>query len=642
MNNFDEEKINKELENLDEEIQDDLYYVQDAEPDENEKYIEEVESEDDNLSSDYSSYEDYSDDEEYDDNYSNSDFQNQRLKNSLRRIRNQIKEEKVPENLKREHQNQLNNTTSNSPEISENAGSNLKKGGSDLAKSGAEQSAKGAATQGAKTAAGAGTKAAAGAGTTAAGAGTAAAGAATEGAATGLAALAASPYFWIVVGVIVLVLIVLILVVLLAAYNGDEYESSGNSSGTGNIQYIEKYKDCKSITVVGSGTFAIEDYVAGVVEHEGYTDEGIEALKAQAVAARTYAINQTKNCTKAIGNSTYSQTFSSNPSEIAKQAANETAGQVLTFNGKVFSSQYDSFCYADSDCSDSKKNANGTYTVVYHKVPNNEKHTITLSQSKQFSRIVPGGGHAHGMSQLVSYQMASEGKTYQEILKYFYSDGVEISAITEEAATSTDGNGSVNKGNTPNGPFAEFNVRKKKPNWLSSPDNKYYNKQISSSAFQCVWYAKARAVEILSTMKNVDESKKNKAIDTIKSATGHGSYWYKNAQSGGSMDIFESSNDYTKPRPGAMISWKWTDAHWSQSKSICSTENCGHVGIIESVDEENKTVVVSDGWKKCGAWGNSECFGFRNQTWTFEQLKSYGGNYVFLGYVYVADYARGG
>ena len=620
MNNFDEEKINKELENLDEEIQDDLDYVQDAEPDENEEYIEEVESEDDNLSSDYSSYEDYSDDEEYDDNYSNSDFQNQRLKNSLRRIRNQIKEEKVPENLKREHQNQLNNTTSNSPEISENAGSNLKKGGSDLAKSGAEQSAKGAATQGAKTAAGAGTKAAAGAGT-------AAAGAATEGAATGLTALAASPYFWIVVGVIVLVLIVLILVVLLAAYNGGSFDSSSNSNnGSSNIEYVAGYENCKSITVTGSGTFTLDEYIAGVV-HAEHGSAPPEAKKALAVAARTYAIMSTAKCTKAIGNSSRQQNFSSNYDEGDMTAASETSGQVLTYDGKIFLSEYDSW------------NCIGSSTCNYVREPSNKTHQVSLS-SKYLKSAA--GGHGRGMSQLAAADMADQGKNYDEILKYFYADGVEISAITEEAATSTDGNGSVNKGNTPNGPFAEFNVRKKKPNWLSSPDNKYYNKQISSSAFQCVWYAKARAVEILSTMKNVDESKKNKAIDTIKSATGHGSYWYKNAQSGGSMDIFESSNDYTKPRPGAMISWKWTDAHWSQSKSICSTENCGHVGIIESVDEENKTVVVSDGWKKCGAWGNSECFGFRNQTWTFEQLKSYGGNYVFLGYVYVADYARGG
>ena len=179
------------------------------------------------------------------------------------------------------------------------------------------------------------------------------------------------------------------------------------------------------IEVAGAGKYDLDTYVAGVVQHEAYIGEGMEALKAQAIAARTYALNSTNYCKKPIGNSTSSQTFSTNPSAKAIEAAKATSGQILNYNGQIFSAQYDSFCYADGDCPDSTNNGSN-YTVTYTKTPSNEKHTITLSDSSQFGRIVKGAGHSHGMSQLVSYQLAKEGMTYDQILTYFYATGVEI------------------------------------------------------------------------------------------------------------------------------------------------------------------------------------------------------------------------
>lgn len=188
------------------------------------------------------------------------------------------------------------------------------------------------------------------------------------------------------------------------------------------------------ITVTGVGTMDLEEYVAGVVAHEAYQDGGLEALKAQAIAARTYALNYTAGCTKPIENSTNAQTFHDieyvkKQAPLSLKAANETAGMVLTYNGKYFSAQYDSFCYADSDCPDATRNADGTYSVTYKKLPKGETHKVTLSDSSQYSRITTGQGHANGMSQLVSYQMAKQGKKYDEILKFFYSNGVQITQM---------------------------------------------------------------------------------------------------------------------------------------------------------------------------------------------------------------------
>ena len=202
----------------------------------------------------------------------------------------------------------------------------------------------------------------------------------------------------------------------------------GNSNNSDYRSVYSTYGYCDSINVNGT-LYSLEDYVAGVVEHEAYTSEGEEALKAQAVAARTYAINYTGGCQRAIGNSQASQTFSHNPGEKAKNAAQSTAGEILFYDNNIFSAMYDSFCYADKDCPDSVKNADGSYTVTYKKMPKGESHKITLNDSSLYGRIVPGGGHASGMSQLVSYQLAKNGMTYDQILKYFYSDGVEIVSI---------------------------------------------------------------------------------------------------------------------------------------------------------------------------------------------------------------------
>lgn len=210
-------------------------------------------------------------------------------------------------------------------------------------------------------------------------------------------------------------------------------------SQTCTVSYAGPSSLCPNgITVEGAGTLNLEDYIAGVVSNEAYTSEGMEALKAQAVAARTYALKTTNYCQNTIENSTNAQTFTQNINDRAREAAYSTQGEILVDrDGNIFSSQYDSFCYDDKDCPDAKQNPDGTYTVTYTKVPYGEKHTITLSDSSQYGRITHGQGHARGMSQLLSYQLAKEGKSYREILSYFYSDGVELSLVL--SPTNTDG-----------------------------------------------------------------------------------------------------------------------------------------------------------------------------------------------------------
>lgn len=323
--------------------------------------------------------------------------------------------------------------------------------------------------------------------------------------------------------------------------------------------------NCSTVTVTGesAGTYSIEDYIAGVIAHEAYSDGGKEALKAQAIAARTYLLNRTADCTKSIENSQSSQTFDSNPGEWAKEAAKETAGMILTYEGEIFSTMYDSFCYADSDCSDAVCNENGC-TVEYTKLPNKEKHTITLKTSKQRERIVPGGGHAYGMSQLVSYEMAENGSTYEEILEYFYSEGVEISSMyggSDGTLEEIDG----------------FQARTSR----ATRDNKYFYGDNSYTEGECAWYGVRRTNEILGTLGKTER---------VTNGGNGGDFCYASDYS-----KFPKSYNIYDVRPGDVISW--------------SSGSYGHVAIIEAVYRDSSgnptKVLISEAYNKVGSGYNT-------------------------------------
>lgn len=128
---------------------------------------------------------------------------------------------------------------------------------------------------------------------------------AAEGAATksGLAALVANPYFWIVVAIIIAIIILVILVVVLwAAYDGSNTEDDSNNSGSVVCSFNVNGTEMSDIKVKllkcnGSGYIDGEDmvdfdkYILGVVyaENEGGP---AEALKAQAIAAKSYVLNR--------------------------------------------------------------------------------------------------------------------------------------------------------------------------------------------------------------------------------------------------------------------------------------------------------------------------------------------------------------
>jgi peptidoglycan hydrolase CwlO-like protein len=110
----------------------------------------------------------------------------------------------------------------------------------------------------------------------------------------------------------------------------------------GGIELKKDYSTNINITVSGHGTVDIETYVKRIYEMPGsWTDNGSAALKAQAVAARSYALAYTNNGTKPICATESCQVYKpANKGGAWDAAVDATKGWVLVSGGQPFSAWY--------------------------------------------------------------------------------------------------------------------------------------------------------------------------------------------------------------------------------------------------------------------------------------------------------------
>ena len=128
-------------------------------------------------------------------------------------------------------------------------------------------------------------------------------------------------------------------------------------------QYFSLYRDKKERKYRGTvdvfltperrllfvNTIDLEEYIKGVLYHEVSHRWPLEAIKAQAVAARTYAIyqvQQNKNKDYDMTNDIYSQVYGGKNSERYRTnlAVQRTKGEILVFDGKVLPAYYHATC----------------------------------------------------------------------------------------------------------------------------------------------------------------------------------------------------------------------------------------------------------------------------------------------------------
>ncbi len=132
---------------------------------------------------------------------------------------------------------------------------------------------------------------------------------------------------------------------LLIEPNSDRDLYLGKSRFRGNVSIFKT----KAGALYAVNRLDIEKYLYGVLHYEVAPWWPMEALKAQAIAARTYAVYQvqvSKLVPYDLKSSTSSQVYGGSTTERyrTRQAVDRTAGQILTFNDKPFPAYFHSTC----------------------------------------------------------------------------------------------------------------------------------------------------------------------------------------------------------------------------------------------------------------------------------------------------------
>ena len=125
---------------------------------------------------------------------------------------------------------------------------------------------------------------------------------------------------------------------IMVMFNGQKYRYRGNME----IDIDKEYRKLNVINIIG-----IEEYLYGVLKKEISPRWPAEALKAQAVAARTFAIfNMNKYIDKGynICASTNSQAYGgvNHEDPLTNKAVDETRGMIIAYKGKLINAVYHS------------------------------------------------------------------------------------------------------------------------------------------------------------------------------------------------------------------------------------------------------------------------------------------------------------
>ncbi len=187
-----------------------------------------------------------------------------------------------------------------------------------------------------------------------------------------------------------------------------------------------------TVSVKGKGTKQVEtDYLPHVVQCEnGGADT--EALKAQAVAARSYMYYKIAKY-GSISDGTGDQVYSCGKTPTSKHinAVKATAGQVLMYQGKFVCAFYVAGAKpSTSTCKALSSDPDSTKTEKY----------VTYNQGKTLGNVKasplgwsPGPGKIYAenrgcKSQNGAHCLALKGKKYPEIIRFYY--GADINLVT--------------------------------------------------------------------------------------------------------------------------------------------------------------------------------------------------------------------
>ena len=185
---------------------------------------------------------------------------------------------------------------------------------------------------------------------------------------------------------------------------------------SGGFEYVRRTGG--QLTVIN--VVDIEDYVKGVLPYEMSSSWPIEALKAQALCARTYVashFNSLSTYKADVTNDTYSQAYLGHSESATIDAAVEaTAGQYITYNGKLIDAMY---CSSTGGATEDSENVFYSavaylrgrvdpYEAAADDINTNASWTETLTGSA-IANIVNGYGHSLGTVQSIETELSDSG-----------------------------------------------------------------------------------------------------------------------------------------------------------------------------------------------------------------------------------------
>jgi len=155
----------------------------------------------------------------------------------------------------------------------------------------------------------------------------------------------------------------------------------------------------------------IENYIKGVVPAEMPKNWELEAYKAQAVAARSYAmanIGKRSAYGYDLNDKPVDQAYrgASSETEITQQAVDETKGIVLICNNEIIPAFYCSAAGGQTK----------TAQEVWH------KDLAYIKSVPSYDEDVKRNGHGVGMSQHGANNLAKNGYNFYQILQHFYAN----------------------------------------------------------------------------------------------------------------------------------------------------------------------------------------------------------------------------
>lgn len=174
------------------------------------------------------------------------------------------------------------------------------------------------------------------------------------------------------------------------------------------------------VSVGGWVSLDIEEYLRGVIPSEAYAGyDHMNALKAQAIAARTYALYLANYEPGDLDDTSSAQVYDATyHHDRADQAIEETSGIVLGYSGQYVFAE---FC-----------GANDGYTTENLQFP----YMVEKYDPWTFASGADPSGHGRGMSQAGMRYAANNGVSYTQILLFYY-DNVRICYNYDVSGTLT-------------------------------------------------------------------------------------------------------------------------------------------------------------------------------------------------------------